>query len=245
MKKIKQLVLLLLFSTSYCVFAQHNSGIVTYGQKILIPNKKKSLEHSKFSNYYNEERKKMNENSKRISYSLKFNEFEASFISNKSMSIGESNDDVEYAILHVGGNGKYYFSSKTNKSLWAHDVFGSDVIVVDTINSNDWKITKETKLIGKYKVVKAIKEKQLGNDKVVDVVAWFAPEIPNSYGPIGHYGLPGLILELQERDFILFAKEVKFRKKVIQINKPFKGKQLSREEYYIFADKAARDFIIN
>jgi len=62
-------------------------------------------------------------------------------------------------------------------------------------------------------VVKATKKKALYNKKTIEVVAWFAPEIPYNYGPLGYYGLPGLILELQGYDFIIYAEEVKFNKK--------------------------------
>lgn len=54
----------------------------------------------------------------------------------------------------------------------------------------DWKITNETKKIGSFKCKKATTKFRGRN-----YIAWFAPEIPVSYGPWKLNGLPGLILE--------------------------------------------------
>lgn len=245
MKKTTKLIFFFLICVSSFLYSQQNSGVITYGQRIIISDNSKSLKKSYFSDYYNAERKKMSESSKRITYKLRFNKLAASFSSERSMSIGDSSNDLEFAILHVNGDGERYFSAENNVSLWAHDVFGRDVILVDTINSMDWTITKETKKIGKYKVIKATKNKVLTNKRIIEIVAWFAPEIPNNYGPLGYYGLPGLILELQGRDFIIFATKVKFKKKSLHIEKPSKGDYMVKKEYDVYVDKAARDFIRN
>lgn len=245
MKKTNKLVFFLALSISSFLYSQQNSGVVTYGQKVFIPENSKPSKNPYFSNLLNSDRKKMGKVSKRITYKLRFNKIAASFKAERSISVGDSNDDVLDALMHVNGDGEHYFSAETNISLWTHDVFGRDVILVDTINSMDWTITKETKKIGKYKVIKATKKKILTNKKTVETVVWFAPEIPNNYGPIGYYGLPGLILEVKGRDFIIYTTKVKFNNKSLKINKPSKGDYMSRKEYDVYVDKAARDFITN
>ena len=236
-----KILFFLLICAPFFLYAQHDSGIVIYGQKIFVPNDLKSSKKSEFSSYYNEEREKMNESSSSIRYELKFNGKEASCKVRKYISISDSDNSIDDALIHVRGDGEHYFSSKTNLSLWAHNVFGRDVILVDTISSVDWKITKETKKIGKYKVIKAIKKKILPNKKIINIIAWFSPEIPNNYGPVGYYGLPGLILELQGRDFIIYAKKVKFKKRITHIDKPSKGDYLTKEEYDAYIERAVKN----
>lgn len=76
----------------------------------------------------------------------------------------------------------------------------------------DWKITSESKKIGVYTCYKAISEKVLvnrnGNEYLSPVVAWFAPELPYSYGPKDFNGLPGLILELQFYKTVYLATKI-------------------------------------
>ncbi|MGZ0016085.1 GLPGLI family protein [Yeosuana sp. AK3] len=229
---------------SFILYSQ-SSGVVTYGQKIIIPNDTNSLKKSEFATFYNKEKIKMSVSSKNIIYKLQFNKHAASFTSEKHLSIDGFEDDVKYAMLHVRGDGTYYFSLESGISLWDHDVFGERVILVDTISPKDWTITKETKMIDKYMAVKAKKNKRLNNGKIIEVFAWFTPEIANNYGPIGYYGLPGLILEIHEKDFIIYAKNIKFKKKAPKINKPSKGTYMGEKEYKIYVDKAAKNFIAN
>ena len=40
------------------------------------------------------------------------------------------------------------------------------------------------------------------------IEAWYTPEIPMPYGPIGYGGLPGLILQLERSHVIFIAKEI-------------------------------------
>ena len=68
----------------------------------------------------------------------------------------------------------------------------SFVVKENDFNWN-WKIEDETKKIGGYNCKKATTRFRGWN-----YVAWFAPEIPVSYGPWKFHGLPGLILEVYD-----------------------------------------------
>ncbi len=68
--------------------------------------------------------------------------------------------------------------------------------------------------------------------KEVVVTAWFTPMIPVKNGPGEYAGLPGLILELNvDRTTLLCSKIVMNPKDAEKIEKPSKGKEVSREEF--------------
>lgn len=64
------------------------------------------------------------------------------------------------------------------------------------------------------------------------ITAWYAPEIPISQGPGPYWGLPGLILEVNDgRTAILCSKIVLNVEEKNEIKAPSKGKEVSQEEY--------------
>ncbi|MBF6608454.1 MAG: GLPGLI family protein [Flavobacterium sp.] len=64
------------------------------------------------------------------------------------------------------------------------------------------------------------------------ITAWYAPEIPVSQGPEGYYGLPGLILEVNDgKTVILCSKVVLNPKEKANIKAPTKGKVVTQAEY--------------
>jgi GLPGLI family protein len=70
-----------------------------------------------------------------------------------------------------------------------------------------------------------------GKNISIPITAWFAPSLPYSYGPKDYNGLPGLILELQERKTIYFASLITLSKdKELEIEFP-KGKTVTKEDY--------------
>ena len=71
------------------------------------------------------------------------------------------------------------------------------------------------------------------------VTAWYTPEIPVSQGPSNYWGLPGLILEVNDgRTAILCSKIVLNADEKVVIEAPSKGKKVTQEEYdKIRADK--------
>lgn len=73
----------------------------------------------------------------------------------------------------------------------------------------------------------------------IGITAWYTPEIPVSQGPESYYGLPGLILEINDgKTVILCSKVVLNPKEKVVIKAPTKGKVVSEKEYNkIVADK--------
>jgi GLPGLI family protein len=68
--------------------------------------------------------------------------------------------------------------------------------------------------------------------KEVIVTAWYTPEIPVNQGPEGYWGLPGLILEVNDgKTVILCSKVVLNPKTRAEIKAPTKGKLISQKEF--------------
>jgi GLPGLI family protein len=68
--------------------------------------------------------------------------------------------------------------------------------------------------------------------KEVTVTAWYTPEIPVSQGPDSYWGLPGLILEVNDgKTVVLCSKVVLNSKEKTEIKAPTHGKVISQKEY--------------
>lgn len=68
--------------------------------------------------------------------------------------------------------------------------------------------------------------------KEVVITAWYAPEIPVNQGPENYWGLPGLILEVNDgKTIILCSKIVMNSKEKAVIKEPTKGKVIGQKEY--------------
>lgn len=78
---------------------------------------------------------------------------------------------------------------------------------------------------------------EIPEDQVI--TAWYTMEIPISQGPGPYWGLPGLILEVNDgRTAILCNKIVLNPTEAVEIKAPSKGKELNQEEYdEIMAEK--------
>lgn len=82
-----------------------------------------------------------------------------------------------------------------NKILYTKNIVPDQFYYTQELNLFEWKIQPETKKIKDYKVQKAITS-FAGRD----YVAWFSSEIPISEGPYKFNGLPGLILEIADKE---------------------------------------------
>ena len=68
--------------------------------------------------------------------------------------------------------------------------------------------------------------------KEITITAWYTPEIPVNQGPEVYWGLPGLILEVNDgKTIILCSKVVLNSKEKAEIKAVTKGKVVSQKEY--------------
>ncbi len=75
--------------------------------------------------------------------------------------------------------------------------------------------------------------------KEITITAWYTPEIPINQGPEGYWGLPGLILEVNDgKTIILCSKVILNPKDKVEIKASTKGKEVSQAAYdQIVVDK--------
>ena len=68
--------------------------------------------------------------------------------------------------------------------------------------------------------------------KEILITAWYTPEFPVNQGPEGYWGLPGLILEVNDgKTIILCSKVVMNAKEKAEIKAPKVGKEVTQKEY--------------
>ncbi|MGV9004601.1 GLPGLI family protein [Flavobacterium sp.] len=68
--------------------------------------------------------------------------------------------------------------------------------------------------------------------KQITITAWYTPEIPVNQGPETYWGLPGLILEVNDgKTVILCSKVVLNSKEKAEIKAPKNGKVVTQKEY--------------
>ncbi|AXT58002.1 GLPGLI family protein [Aquimarina sp. AD1] len=78
----------------------------------------------------------------------------------------------------------------------------------------------------------------------IEVTAWYTPEIPVNQGPGSYWGLPGLILEVQEgRTTLLCNKIVLNAEEKEEIKPPTKGKDVSQAEFDEITKKKVEEMI--
>lgn len=147
----------------------------------------------------------------------------------------------------MGSGGTHYKNTKTMESLRSSEFFGKPFLIVDTLETPDWKLEKESKQIGKYTCYKATYTKQTleksfssinGKDELtedtvmVTITAWYTPQIPISTGPDVYFGLPGLILEVNDGTTqMLCTKLILNPKEAVVIKKPESGERVTEKEY--------------
>ncbi|MFK5959277.1 MAG: GLPGLI family protein [Lutibacter sp.] len=158
------------------------------------------------------------------------------------------------------GSGKYYKNTQTKTSTKATEFSGKNFLIKDDLETYEWKMEQETKMIGQNLCFKATtvievpvrennfrfgrrnnnEEKEKAKEaapkdnvmELVIVTAWYTLDIPVSHGPGDYWGLPGLILEISAGNTqMLCTKIVMNPKEKSEIAEPKKGKVVTQKEY--------------
>ena len=148
------------------------------------------------------------------------------------------------AVTKAGLTVPRYMNLTENKSFYNNNgnpIMGEKEFLVYSDLDFKWNILTEEKKINNFTAIKAIGTANK-NDKILKVIAWFAPELHYSHGPYGIGNLPGIILEMQIGNIHYMAKEILIKNSVKTIEIPKKGKLILSEDYYKLQKERFEDF---
>jgi GLPGLI family protein len=198
-------------------------------------------------------------------YLLTFNKNEALFeevVALEKPTPGQGG--VSFSVsVSMSGDGDKYMNTKDKISYTEEDIFGDEFVIKDSLPKIAWEITSETKIIGDYNCVKATyiepvskndleayeryqEKTKNGKSSLFEmkkpepqiITAWYTSEIPVSFGPNGVWGLPGLILQLENENYIYFCTKVSIKNnETVKIKIPNAGKVISKKEYEKYEKK--------
>ena len=148
--------------------------------------------------------------------------------------------------IQVIGSKEQNFKDIDTKQFFKSANLGNKQITVkDDLKNYNWIVSRDTKTILGYEAKKAI-----GEYKNKKIIAWFTTSIPYKTGPADYWGLPGLILEIEEdanlSDKIEAKKVTRITdvttindKKTIEI--PKSNKYLSENEFVTKRDELIKN----
>jgi len=193
-------------------------------------------------------------------FKLTFDQYESTWKEETTLSKPSAASSSIFVSVMGDGGGSDVLYKNTKESLFAEktDLMGKIFLIRDSLSKPDWKLTNETKGIGNYTCYKAIweqesrkityvnnKRQETDEMEVRTITAWYTPEIPINNGPDSYWGLPGLILEVNENGerLMLCSKIVLNPKESIIIAEPKKGKKVNKKEFEKIAEKKAEEMM--
>ena len=190
------------------------------------------------------------------SYLLTFNKAECVYEEEQQLEKPKAaSGEMQISVSISSSEGKKYINAKNKTSSIKDAILGKEFLIVEPIEKPDWELVDEFKKIGDYtcykaKLVVPVSEKQkkeyeeflkkeeikpslfkMQEPKDKMITAWYTPEIPVSFGPNNYWGLPGLILEINEPELIILCSKVVLNTKGATIKSPNKGKKVSQKEF--------------
>lgn len=240
------LILLFILISISPLWAQINSGEITYKVKLLDETAKASDSIEGL----NEDAKSFLEKAlaKRdrilpyLHYTLQFNDKESLFTNPENME-NDSGIDLNMGYEYVNVFGKYYTNLEEKINLRQFSELSQMILLETELDSLDWEIVEGEKKILGYICKKAKGKLSLAGREPQEITVWFAPEIPFSFGPADIAGLPGLILGFERTSRIyIYADEIQLYENPSSIKRLNKGKQINSEERREMVEKMIQEF---
>ncbi len=250
-------LMVLLVSTG--MLGQDFQGKATYFSKYIYKSEKKltdEVDKIREDKELDEALKIAMKKSSEKTFTLLFNKHEAVYEENEELEKPSAPSGGFSVSISMTGGGKKYMNTKEKISLEEDEVFEKEFLIEEPLVQPDWKLINESKKIGEYSCFKAelivpVTDVQKQNyqdflkreekkpalfkmeepkDKVI--TAWYTPEIPMSFGPDNYWGLPGLILEINEENMIILCSKVVLNtKSKLNVKRPKKGDKVSQKEF--------------
>lgn len=149
--------------------------------------------------------------------------FELFFDKNQSLfiSIELLNRDDDLIPVSLKSKVSEYVYSSSSNNLYSKN--HSKFVKIETPVYN-WEIKDDFKTILGYKCQKAVIYNYSKSKPII--TAWFTENIPLPYGPSNFFGTPGIILELNRYDRVIYATDIE-NTNFMDMNELFKEKKLT------------------
>jgi GLPGLI family protein len=188
-------------------------------------------------------------------YTLKFNSDESIYTEVEKLDAPSPAMAGGVNIVLSGNTDILYRNVKDNKIARETEIMGKPFLIKDAPEKREWKLEKDSKSIGEYTCFKAtfteeITDRMFSSDtdsitevkKMRTTTAWYTLDIPVQHGPGEFWGLPGLVLEVNDgQQSILCSKIVLNPEKELKIEAPDNGKVVTREEYEEIREKKMKE----
>lgn len=170
--------------------------------------------------------KRLKENNK--NYTLFYNKGVSGFASSQLMG-------NKFIVENENG---YYIDNNKKEQISQEKIIDRFFTVKDELKPIEWKISNaETKSILGKKCHKATY-----SDGKKEITAWYCNDIPFTCGPLGYFGLPGLIMELETNLGVCKAISIEHISiPGFQISPPSKGKTMTRKEFDDLKNKKLKE----
>lgn len=239
------------------IFAQNISGTAIYKSHLGID---LQMDHKKMNDAMQDQLQASLAKQFQKEYKLEFNSNESIYEEEKSLDNG-SDSGVQVMFLSSSSSSDQsdisYKNIKENRWVNQNDFQGKIFLISGTLEKPNWKLSNESKQIGEYACFKATLEKTITKTRLVDedgevkeitteeiqtVTAWYTPQIPVSFGPENYWGLPGLILEINDGALSLLCTKIVLKtNQDSEIEEPKKGKKVSKETYETIVEKKNKE----
>ncbi|WP_435261697.1 GLPGLI family protein [Tenacibaculum sp. nBUS_03] len=194
-------------------------------------------------------------------YTLNFNKSESVYKQNEELSSpGGQMNGIQIQIMGTGGGSDVLYKNINDKRFSNKtEISGKRFLIKDKLTDYKWEMSGETKNIGNYTCYKATRkreetrtsfsmtdgEKDEKKEKVmIETIAWYTPQIPVSNGPERFWGLPGLILEIQDGKQTIVCTEIVLNpSEKVSIKEPKKGKKVTQEKFNEIMDEHSKDMM--
>ncbi|OMP31493.1 GLPGLI family protein [Mangrovimonas sp. DI 80] len=253
---IKVFAILMVFTT--IANAQDFTGVATYKTKRKIDIQ---LDSSQVNSEMHQKMMDMLKKQFEKTFILSFNKEESIYKEEEKLGAPQMGG-MQMVVVNTGGSDILYKNTKEERYTNQNDVFGKVFLIKDQLKKEDWQFESDTKNIGEYtcykatitreqpKLVSGISvngDKDLSQERepemeTVTVTAWYTPQIPINNGPANYFGLPGLILEVNDgSETIICSKIVMNPADKVEITEPKKGKEVTQEEFDKIMEKKLKE----
>jgi GLPGLI family protein len=189
-------------------------------------------------------------------YTLEFNRNESIYKRVEKLDTPAPPSSSGIIIKLSQGSDILYRNIKENRYANKTEISGKIFLIKDTLNVKKWELTNETKYIGEYACFKAVFEEEYETKtiteegKLEDVMkqritsVWYTPQIPVNNGPGDYFGLPGLILEVNDGELTLICSKIVLNPdESFEIKAPTKGKEVSQKEFDKIQEKKNKEMM--